>query len=87
MPLVTPNRITFEEVDPPRRLVYKNMVEFIPDVAPYEVETVLELDQAGDSVHLVITFEAMHDEAWTQMAVMGHNSELRKLEQLLAANS
>lgn len=29
---------------------------------------------------MVLTFDAMHDEIWTQRAVMGRESELRKLE-------
>lgn len=85
MPLITQNRLIFKEVDPPRRLVYRNMVEFIPNVEPYEVETVLELQQVGDTVHLVISFDAMHDDQWTQMAVMGHESELGRLAALLSA--
>jgi uncharacterized protein YndB with AHSA1/START domain len=85
MPLITRNRLSFTEVDPPRRLVYRNLVEFIPSVEPYEVETVLELEPVDDGVHLVVTFDAMHDEGWTRMAVMGHESELGRLERLLAA--
>jgi uncharacterized protein YndB with AHSA1/START domain len=85
MPLTTRNRITFLEVEPPGRLVYKNLVEFIPDVEPYEVVTELELSPADDGVHLVISFDAMHDDAWTRMARLGHESELARLEALLAA--
>ena len=85
MPLTTHNRITFLDVEPPRRLVYKNLVEFIPDVEPYEVVTELELSPADDGVHLVVSFDAMHDDAWTQMARLGHESELGRLEALLAA--
>lgn len=87
MPLITQNRLTFEEVDPPRRLVYRNHVEFIPDVKPYEVETVLELESVEDGVHVVVSFDAMHDESWTRLAVMGHESELARLEHLLASRS
>ena len=87
MPLVNVHRFTFVEVDPPRRLVHHDMADFIPGVEPYEVETVLELHPEGDGVRLVLTFDAMHDERWTQLATMGRESELHKLEALLAARS
>ena len=35
----------------------------------------------------MLTIEAMHDEQWTQMAVMGWESELGKLAQALAKKS
>ena len=34
---------------------------------------------------MVLTFDAMHDEQWTQMAIMGHESELGKLGKVLGA--
>ena len=85
MPLLTVQRLTFEEVDPPRRLVYRDLADFIPGVEPYRVETVIQLDQVEGGVRMVLTFDAMHDEQWTKMAVMGRESELGKLEALLAA--
>jgi hypothetical protein len=33
---------------------------------------------------LVLTFDAMHDEQWTNLAVMGWQSELGKLAEVLA---
>jgi hypothetical protein len=34
---------------------------------------------------MVLTFDAMHDEVWTQRAIMGRESELAKLANALAA--
>lgn len=34
---------------------------------------------------MTITFDAMHDEAWTEQARAGHESQSRKLDALLAA--
>ena len=85
MPLVTRHRFTFVEVERPRRLVYRDMADFIPGVEPYEVETVVELHPVADGVRVVLTFDAMHDERWTQLATMGRESELRKLESALLA--
>jgi uncharacterized protein YndB with AHSA1/START domain len=85
MPLTTETRVTFTEVVPPQRLAYTTLADFIPGVEPYPAATAVELFQNGDSVRLVLTQDAMHDEHWTQMAVMGWNSELDKLARVLAA--
>jgi uncharacterized protein YndB with AHSA1/START domain len=86
MPLSTECRVTYTEVVPPSRLAYKTLADFIPDVTPYEVATVVELKAADDGVKLVITFDAMHDDVWTERARAGHESQLRKLDALLAAS-
>jgi len=36
-------------------------------------------------VELAITFDAMHDDPWTERARAGHESQVRKLDALLAA--
>ncbi len=87
MPVTTEHSLTYLEVSPQRRLVYRHMADFIPGVEPYEVETVLELSEVGDMTTLALTFDAMHDDHWTKLAVMGHESELARLEQLLARRS
>jgi len=83
--LSTDHRLTFTEVDPPRRLAYRDMADFIPDVEPYEVETVIELFEVEDGVRMVLTFDAMHDDRWTKLAVMGRESELVRLAAILEA--
>jgi uncharacterized protein YndB with AHSA1/START domain len=85
MPLSTECTVTYTEVSPPGRLAYKTLADFVPDVAPYEVATVVELRATADGVKLTITFDAMHDELWTERARAGHESQLRKLDALLAA--
>jgi uncharacterized protein YndB with AHSA1/START domain len=82
--LVTEQHVVFVEVDPPRRLVTRDVADFIPGVEPYEVETVLELNPVEGGTHLVLTFDAMHDERWTENARLGREQELRKLGELLA---
>jgi len=84
MPLTSHHLLRYVEVEPPRRLVYRDMADFIPGVEPYEVETVLELSEAGDGTRLVLTFDAMHDEYWSKMATMGREMELARLEKLLS---
>lgn len=84
MPLSTECRVTYTEVGPPRRLAFKTLADFVPGVTPYEVATVVELKATDDGVKLVITFDAMHDDVWTERARAGHESQLRKLDALLA---
>ena len=84
MPLVNVQHVVFVEVDRPRRLVYREVADFIPGVEPYDVETIVELHEVPLGTHVVLTFDAMHDAHWTEMARLGRESELRKLEELLA---
>ena len=85
MPLTTQCRVTYTEVSPTRRLAYKTLADFVPGVAPYHVATVVELKRTNTGVTMVITFDAMHDDVWTERSRAGHESELRKLDALLAA--
>ena len=83
MPVTTENRGRYVEVVPPARLVFTQVADFIPGVEPYDVATTVELEAAADGVRLVLTIDAMHDEHWTQMAVMGWEGELDKLARAL----
>ena len=49
-----------------------------------DVGTVVEFHSDGQSVRMVLTFDPMHDEEWTRRAVMGHESQLGKLEMVMA---
>ncbi len=51
---------------------------------PYEVETVLGLKAVEGGTHLALTFDAMHDDRWTENARLGREQELRRLGELLA---
>ena len=46
--------------------------------------TVVELRATADGVKIIITFDAMHDDLWTERARAGHESQMRKLDALLA---
>lgn len=85
MPVSTQHSIEYLEVTPPRRLVYRTAADFIPGVEPYEVQTVVELSEIDGATHLVITFDAMHDDRWTQLAKLGNESQLERLGRLLAS--
>ena len=85
MPVTTECQVTYTEVSPPGRLAYKTLADFVPDVTPYEVTTVVDLRVTAGGVKLTITFDAMHDDLWTERARAGHESQMRKLDALLAA--
>ena len=87
MPATTENRATFTEVEPPRRLSYSHLADFMPGVQPYQVPTTLVLEETARGVRLTLTFAAMHDERWTNLAVMGWENELNKLANLLEASA
>jgi hypothetical protein len=77
--------VTYTEIVPLRRLAYVHLADFIPGVEPYDVATVVELQRVAERVRMILSFEAMHSDEWTERAVMGWNMELGKLEALLVA--
>ncbi|MGH7616906.1 MAG: SRPBCC family protein [Gemmatimonadaceae bacterium] len=85
MPLTTETRGAFTVVDPPRRLSFTQVADFIPGVDPYEITTTVELHAVENGVRLVLALERMHDSHWTEMAVKGWTNELEKLAAALAA--
>lgn len=85
MPLTTQTRLVYKDVVPLRRLAYTQLADFIPGVPTYDVATEVELEVVGDQVRMTLTFDAMHDEQWTRLAVMGWEQELQKLARVLNA--
>jgi len=82
---VTRHKITFREIVPHERLAYLQLADFIPEVAPYDVDTVVEMHvQPDGAVKMTLTFDAMHDDVWTERATQGWNMELDKLAKALA---
>jgi uncharacterized protein YndB with AHSA1/START domain len=87
MPLTTPGLITYTDVAALKRIGYIHVADFIPDIEAYNVSTLVEFHTDGKHVRMVLTFDPMHDEMWTERAVMGHESQLRKFERILATKS
>jgi uncharacterized protein YndB with AHSA1/START domain len=87
MPLTQECCITFVDVQPRRRLEYVHLADFIPGVDPYDVTHTVELHDTPNGVRMVLTFDRMHAEEWTQRATMGWESELGKLSVALQALS
>ncbi len=86
MPLSTDCRITYTDVVAPTLLAYTTLADFVPNVEPYEVATRVELMAISGGVKLLITFDAMHDDVWTERARAGHESQLSKLDTLLRSS-
>jgi len=86
MPLTSECKVTYTEVARPHRLAYKTLADFVPGIAPYEVATIVDLKATDDGVTVTIKFDAMHDDIWTERARAGHESQLRKLDALLASS-
>ena len=87
MPTTTEARITYREIVAPRRLAYIHLADFIPGVEPYDIATTVELHPSALGVRMVLTFDAMHSEEWTQRAVMGWEMELDKLARVIKASA
>jgi uncharacterized protein YndB with AHSA1/START domain len=85
MPTVSETLIRYREITPRARLSYVNVVDFVPGVTAYEVDTVVELAATAQGVQLKLTIDPMHDDVWTQRATMGWEMELGKLGRLLEA--
>ena len=84
MPLTQELRITYTEIVPLRRLAYVHLADFIPGVEPYDVATVVELQPIAEGVRLILSFDAMHSDEWTERAVTGWECELDKLGAVMA---
>jgi uncharacterized protein YndB with AHSA1/START domain len=65
-PLSAALRKTFTEVARPTRLAYLSLIDFVPDHAPYEHLTTIDIQPDGDRTTVVLTIDPLHDEAWTQ---------------------
>lgn len=85
MPLDIDGRITYVEIVPHKRIAYTHLADFIPGVQPYDVATQVELHPEGETVRMVVTFDAMHSDEWTERATMGWEGQIAKLSELLAA--
>ena len=84
MPLSTVSRKRFTDVEPPRRLAYDSLVDFVPGVEPYESPTVVELAPSSRGTHVVMTVAPLHDEVWTERLLAGRANELDNLATALA---
>jgi uncharacterized protein YndB with AHSA1/START domain len=84
MPLTTEATLTYTAVVPGKSIAYTHKADFIPGVEPYDVGNMVEFFAEGDKVRMVLTLDPMHSDEWTQRAVMGMESQLGKLDRVIA---
>lgn len=82
-PLTSTVRAKYSVVNPMTQVAWSNLTDFIPGIEPYEVGTWVELKVTGRGVKMTLKFDVMHDERWTQLAMMGWENELQKLAKQL----
>ena len=85
MPLSHPTRGTFTEVQAPRRLTVRYLIDFIPGVPSYENHIGLELVVQGSQVRMIVEIQPHRDPLWPKRATAGFTSQLEKLPAALAA--
>jgi uncharacterized protein YndB with AHSA1/START domain len=79
-PLSIEVRKTFTETVPPGRLAYLSLIDFVPGREPYEHLTTVDIVPAGDRVNVVVTFDPLHDDTWTQGYRAHRGNELDNLD-------
>jgi uncharacterized protein YndB with AHSA1/START domain len=83
IPLTHVHRIAYTEVEPRRRLAYRDMIDFVAGVDAYGVDNVIEFEPTEAGVRMVLTFGPMHSDEWTRLAVLGWESVLGNLEAVI----
>lgn len=76
-------RIRYTEVASNERLAYLHAADFIPNVPTYDVATTVEFRATGEEIQLLVSFDPMHDDLWTQRQQQGWESELGKLDKVV----
>jgi uncharacterized protein YndB with AHSA1/START domain len=78
-PLAAELRKTFTEVEPPARLAYLTLVDFVPGHEPYEHLTTVDIEPAGGRTNVVLTMDPFHDAPWTEGSLAHRRNELDNL--------
>jgi len=86
LPPTSRGRGTYTEVVPLARLGYKVLVDYIPEIPPYEVQTLVELKKVPEGVLMTVTQEGMHDPVWTQAAATGLDMQISRLVGVLSGS-
>jgi uncharacterized protein YndB with AHSA1/START domain len=83
LPLTSEMRGTFREVEPMRRLVLVQTMDFIPGVPPYEIAALVELRPTRHGIRMFLTIDPAHDQEWTERSHMGWQSQLGKADKVI----
>ncbi|MBI3437524.1 MAG: SRPBCC domain-containing protein [Proteobacteria bacterium] len=71
----------FTELKPRSHLVLTSVIDFLPGVAPYDNDIVVDFFDLGDSARMVVTLTGMHSEEMSGMQQKGFASQITKLDQ------
>jgi uncharacterized protein YndB with AHSA1/START domain len=82
-PITRIGRITFLEVVPQKRLVYRTSIDYIPDVPPYDVTALIEFSTVEPGVRMVATQDAMHNSEWTQKSAIDMDRQFNRLAKVI----
>jgi uncharacterized protein YndB with AHSA1/START domain len=80
----TPVAARFVEVVRHERLHIRMTIDFLPGVAPYPYDIVVEFHGEGDRVRMAVTADAHPDATMTRLASQGLESQLRQFDAALA---
>lgn len=75
-----PTRSSYHELEPQKRLVLRNVIDFLPGVASYDSDIEVDFFAVGESVRMVVTLHGMHNAQFTGMQEEGFKSQLTKLD-------
>jgi len=70
----------FTALTPRTHLVLTSVIDFLPGVAPYDNDIVVDLAQDGDRVRMVVALTGMHTPEMSGMQRQGMESQLTKLD-------
>ncbi|HYM39380.1 MAG TPA: SRPBCC domain-containing protein [Thermoplasmata archaeon] len=87
MPTTSEAHNVFTEVTPPTRLALRTRIDFIPDVAPYEITTQVDFLPVRGGTKVVFTSSKMHSAQWEELARQGQLSQLDKLARVLGSEA
>jgi len=79
-PLSHGTRGIFTEFRPYEHLRLVHVIDFVPDVEPYESVIEVGFSETGDRARMVVTLHPHVDPHWTKMSVEGFSSQLTKLD-------
>jgi uncharacterized protein YndB with AHSA1/START domain len=83
-PVSHPVRSRFIEVNPHRRLVLTNVIDFLPGVPRYNNDIIVEFETVNDGVRMAVTLTPMHTDEFSNMQREGFSSQLTKLDAMFS---
>lgn len=82
-----PTHAKFSEFRPYGRLTVTSAIDFLPGVASYDSDIVVDFIPKGDAVKMIVTLSPMHNDMFTGMQVEGFTSQLTKLDGRFGASA